>query len=163
MFQLLPTPGFTASHILAAAEAYNPHQMFHITQCENPPRPAILLLLPSSFFPFFLFFTSAHIGGNLIFHISFWFVDVTASGRRVHMQGADTLPLISPTATNCGRRTNERNSGRFHGSCSRRAEQPGAPASALSLAAGQALGINRPPLTATQGVILGQVDAVPGF
>lgn len=99
----------------------------------------------------------------MIFHISFWFVDVTASGRRVHMQAADTLPLISPTATNCGRRTNERNIGRFHGSCSRRAELPGAAAPAPSLAAGQALGINRPQLTVTQGVILGQVDAVPGF
>lgn len=27
---------------LPSAEAYNPHQMFHITQCEKPPIPQIL-------------------------------------------------------------------------------------------------------------------------
>lgn len=140
--------------------------MFHITQCENPPRPAIPLRLPS-FLPhpplFFFLFTSAHIGGNLIFHISFWFVDVTASGRRVHMQVADTPPLISCTATNCQRRTNERNIGRFHGSCPRWAELAGVAASAPSLAAGQALGIRRPALTVTQGLMSEEVDAVPWF
>lgn len=106
----------------------------------------VFLLFP--FFPPF-FFTSAHIGGNLIFHISLWFVDVSASGRRVHMQAADTLTLISSTVTNCGRRTNERNIGRFHGSRLRWAELPGAPAPALSPAAGQALGIKHPALTVT--------------
>lgn len=62
----------------------------------------------------FWFFTSSYIRGNLIFHISFWFVDVIANGRRFTCN-RPTAPLIRLTKTNCGQRTNESKIGKFHG------------------------------------------------
>lgn len=49
----------------------------------------------------FRFFTSPCIRGNLIFHISFWFVDVIARDAGSHASGRPA-PLIRLTMTNCG-------------------------------------------------------------
>lgn len=71
-------------------------------RCENPP---ILSLF---------FLTSPCIHGNLIFHISFWFVDVITRDAGSHATGRPS-PLISLTTTNYEWRTTERNIKRFHG------------------------------------------------
>lgn len=49
-----------------------------------------------------------------IFHSGLWMSLQVDAGSHAT---ARRLPLISLTTTNCGRRTNERNIGRFHGNC----------------------------------------------
>lgn len=49
-----------------------------------------------------------------IFHSGLWMSLQVDAGSHAT---ARLLPLISLTTTNCGRRTNERNIGRFHGNC----------------------------------------------
>lgn len=49
-----------------------------------------------------------------IFHSGLWMSLQVDAGSHAT---ARPLPLISLTTTNCGRRTNERNIGRFHGNC----------------------------------------------
>lgn len=86
----------------SSSEANNMHQMFHIIGVKIP-----------QFFRFF-FLTSPCIRGNLIFHISFWFVDVITRDAGSHATGRPS-PLISLTTTNYKWRTTERNIERFHG------------------------------------------------
>lgn len=90
---------------LGAAEADDPHQMFHITQCENPSYSSGSLLQ-----------VRTHPWKR---DISYFILVCGCRCKRtpVHMQPVRPPPLISPTAANCGRRTNERNIGRFHGNC----------------------------------------------
>lgn len=77
-----------------------------------------LLVWKSSYsFAFFFLpplFTSPCIRRNLIFHISFWFVDVIWRDAGSHATD-QPAPLISLTTTNYKWRTNERKIGGFHG------------------------------------------------
>lgn len=111
-FKVGVTQSFTARRLsdcrLFSLGAQNTHQMFHITGVK------ILLFFCLFFFPFFLFFTSPCIHGNLIFHISFWFADVIAKDAGSHATDRP-VSLISLTTTNHKWRTNERNIDRFHG------------------------------------------------